>query len=98
MENKNILIVIGALVLIYFLFLRPAVPREGVVINCYDSDGNLLGDVELSRGELQTIYIEGDEIVQLLPGTATVKFNVTVQNTGNIPLTATYLSGLLESV
>ena len=98
MENKQILIIVGIIALIYFLFLRPAVPREGVVIEAYDKDGRLLDTIEMSRGELQAVYAEGDEIVQLLPeGSATVKFFVTVENTGNMPITATYLSGLLEA-
>ena len=97
MENKNILIVIGALVLIYFLFLRPAVPREGVVIEAYDINGRLIDTITLSRGDLQSIYYEPDTIVQLPPDTASIKFFITTENTGNIPLTATYLSGLLEA-
>ena len=99
MENKNILIIVGAIVLIYFLFLQPAVPREGVVIEAYDINGRLLDTIEMSRGDLQAVVAEGSEIVQLLPiGSATVKFFITVENTGNMPITATYISGLLESV
>jgi len=97
MENKNILIIVGAIVLIYFLFLQPAVPREGVVINAYDENGRLLDTIEMSRGDLQMIYYEPDTIVQLPPDTASIKFIVTVENDGNMPIEATYLSGLLEA-
>jgi len=98
MENKNILIIVGIVALIYFLFLRPAVPREGVVINAYDSEGNLIKEITLSRGELQAVVAESEPVIQLPPDTATIKFNIIVENTGNMPLEATYLSGLLEQV
>ena len=98
MENKQILLIVGVIALVWFLFLRPVAPREGIMIEAYDINGRLLDTIEMSRGELQAVYAEGDEIVQLLPeGSATVKFFVTVENTGNMPITATYLSGLLES-
>jgi len=96
MENKQILIILGILVVGYLIFSQTAKPREGVVINAYDSNGRLIDTVEMSRGELQSIYYDPDSIVQLPEGTATITFDVVVENDGNIPLTATYLSGLLE--
>ena len=98
MENKEILIIIGILVVGYLLFNQTGKPREGVVIEAYDINGRLIDTITLSRGELQSIAYEPDTIVQLPEGSATIKFFVTVENDGNIPLTATYLSGLLESV
>jgi len=98
MENKNILIILGILVVGYLIFSQTAKPREGVVINAYDREGKLIDTVEMSRGELQSIYYDPDTIVQLPEGTATITFDVVVENDGNIPLTATYISGLLEQV
>ena len=105
-KNSQVLIGIVVIIIVYFLLIAPKTtqePRAGVVITCYDVDGNLLGQVDntressiFSRGDLQTVYIEGDEIIQLLPGTASVKFNVTVENTGTMPINATYMGGLLE--
>ena len=99
MENKEILMLFGIIgVIVYFLFLQPAVPREGIVINAYDSEGNLIKEISLSRGDLQAVVAETEPIIQLPPNTATIKFDITIENTGDIPLQATYLSGLLEQV
>ena len=99
MENKEILILFGIIgVIVYFAFLQPAVPREGVVIEAFDSEGNLIKEITLSRGELQAVVAETEPVVQLPEGTATIKFFVTVENTGDIPLEASYISGLLEQV
>jgi len=95
-KNTNILIIVGIVILVCFLLLKQEQSREEIVIHAYDSDGNLIDTVGISRGQLQAIAYEPGTVVQLPNGTASVKFEITVENTGNFPINVTYLSGVLE--
>ena len=95
-DNKNLLVLVAVVLIVYFLFLRPVQPRAGIIINAYDPDGVLIKQISLSRGELQAVYMQTDSIIPIPSDTATVTFEVIVENTGNVPIEATYMNGLLE--
>ena len=59
MENKNILIIVGILVVGYLLFNQQiGKPREGIIINAYDKDGRLLDTIEMSRETCRQLLLK----------------------------------------
>ena len=105
-RNSQILILIVIVVITFILLGAPKVTQEpsrsGIVISAYDAEGNLLGQMDgygsniFSRVGLQSVY-DLDTSIQLPAGTKFIKYNVTVENTGNVIMNANYVSGILET-
>lgn len=103
MKQNKTLWIVGIIIVLGLMIFQTGIfqkEKEGVFIECYDSEGNLLSTIQMPKTMdlMATIEYETEDIIQLDPDTATIKLIVIAENTGTAPLTTSYISGVLTDI